>query len=79
MEIEEYVQNWVRDSDDDFGAMMDNYKIKQYKWALYIGHLSVEKLFKALLIQKTCNKEVPHIHNLIRLALKCGLELTTKK
>jgi len=44
-------------------------------WSLFIGHLMIEKLLKALFIKK--NQEFPpFIHNLLRLAEKSDLSMT---
>ena len=43
-------------------------------WALFVGHLMMEKLLKAYYV-KVNNEFPPYIHNLLRLAEKCNLEL----
>jgi HEPN domain-containing protein len=48
---------------------------KSYNWALFLGHISVEKLLKALYIKKF-NQHAPFTHNLYRLAELCKVELT---
>jgi HEPN domain-containing protein len=45
-----------------------------YTWALFIGHLVIEKLLKAVYCQKNADKP-PLIHDLFRLAEKCHIEL----
>jgi len=77
--IERYINHWVGSSNRNFDTMLSNYKTKNYDWALYIGHLVLEKLFKAILVKRTQKSEVVHTHNLIKLALKCGIELTDEK
>lgn len=42
------IKYWTISSDRDYEAMLSNYKVKQYTWALFIGHLTIEKLLKAL-------------------------------
>jgi HEPN domain-containing protein len=44
-------------------------------WALFVGHISVEKLLKALYVKQR-KQHAPRIHNLYRLAELCGIELT---
>ncbi len=51
------------------------FKSKSYNWALFVGHISVEKLLKALYV-KLHEKHAPIIHNLYRLAELCEIELT---
>jgi HEPN domain-containing protein len=47
---------------------------KRYSWSLFAGHLMIEKLLKALFV-KLNNQYPPFIHNLLRLAEECNLEL----
>lgn len=52
-------------------AMFDS---KRYNWPLFIGHLMIEKLLKALFV-KVKSDYPPLIHNLQRLAEKADLQL----
>ncbi len=59
--------------------MKKNYETKQYTWALFIGHLTLEKLLKV--IYAKLNKDSPYlpkIHNLNILAETCNIELKVK-
>ncbi len=70
---------WIESSDRDYLSMIKNYETKQYTWALFIGHLMLEKLLKG--IYPKINKENPYapkIHNLNNLASKCGIKLNEK-
>ena len=56
---------WIESSDRDYESMKKNYETKQYTWALFIGHLTLEKLLKA--IYAKLNEDSPYppkIHNL---------------
>lgn len=41
------IKYWVEGSDDDFKTMIAMLETKRYSWALFIGHLMIEKLLKA--------------------------------
>ncbi len=69
------IKYWSDSSDDDFDTMIAMFENKKFNWALFVGHLMIEKLLKALYV-KTNNDYPPFIHNLLRLAEKCDLELT---
>lgn len=69
------VDHWVETSDNDFQTMFTLYESKSYSWALFIGHISLEKLLKALYVQKF-EKHAPFTHNLYRLAEQIELDLT---
>ncbi len=80
MKSEDLIKYWIQSSDRDYESMMKNYETKQYTWALFIGHLVLEKLLKG--IYAKVNKEKPYppkIHNLNILAEKCGLKLNAKQ
>ncbi len=65
---------WIETSDEDFNTMHKLLESKSHGWALFLGHLSVEKLFKALYVKKF-RKHAPFIHNLFRLAELTDLQL----
>ncbi len=49
-------------------------KSKDFHWALFIGHLVIERLFKAIVVKNT-GKHAPLTHDLRRLAKLSGLAL----
>ena len=74
-DTDKLIKYWSYSSDNDFDTMMTMMDNKKYNWALFVGHLMIEKLLKALYV-KSNNNYPPFIHNLLRLAEKCELELT---
>lgn len=74
-DLEKVKNHWVDTSNDDFETMNQLFKSKSYNWALFVGHISVEKLLKALYV-KLYGKHAPAIHNLYRLAELCHIDLT---
>lgn len=71
---------WIESSDRDYESMIKNYEAKQYTWALFIGHLVLEKLFKGLYAKINIeNPYPPKIHNLNIIAEKIGLKLNEKQ
>jgi HEPN domain-containing protein len=73
--IEKIKNHWIETSCDDFKTMNELFKSESYNWALFVGHISVEKLLKALYV-KLHEKHAPLIHNLYRLAELCEIELS---
>jgi HEPN domain-containing protein len=63
----EMIRYWLQSSDYDYDTMVDLYKVNRYHWALFMGHLSLEKLLKAYYIHQK-HENPPLIHNLLRLA-----------
>ena len=68
------VKYWVDSSDEDFETMIAMFDSKRYSWSMFVGHLMMEKLLKALFVRVN-NEFPPFIHNLLRLAEKCRLDL----
>ncbi len=71
---------WIESSDRDYESMKKNFETKQYTWSLFFGHLTIEKLLKALYAK--VNKDNPYppkIHNLVILAKRCNIALDEKK
>lgn len=66
---------WVENANDDYETMRVMLQSKRYSWALFLGHLVIEKLLKACFV-KTKNEYPPYIHNLLRLALGAELEIS---
>ena len=58
--------------------MIDLYQTKNYSWSLFIGHLVIEKLLKALYL-KNKNEYPPLIHDLRRIMEKSDINLTKKQ
>jgi HEPN domain-containing protein len=68
------IKYWIDSSDDDYDTMIAMFDSKRYSWSMFVGHLMIEKLLKALYV-KTNNDYPPYIHNLLRLSEKCSLDL----
>jgi len=75
MKREDVFDYWVESSDSDFKAMHHLYEKGDYSWSLFIGHLVIEKLLKAIYVQKI-DISPPFIHDLARLAEKAAILLT---
>ena len=78
MNKKEKVRYWIGTSDKDYKSMNNLYNSKEYHWSLFVGHLCIEKLLKALYVKKH-NDHPPMTHNCIHLADKCALELDDEK
>lgn len=51
----------------DWKTMQHLIKSKDYSWALFLGHLVIEKLLKALIVKQTAGHP-PYTHSLTSLA-----------
>lgn len=50
MKKEELISYWIESSESDFSAMQNLFRSKDYAWSLFLGHLVIEKLIKALAV-----------------------------
>jgi HEPN domain-containing protein len=69
---------WIESSDADYCTMLDLFQTKNYSWALFIGHLVIEKLLKAYFVQ-VMNEYPPLIHDLRRIGEKAGIRFSEQQ
>jgi len=72
--VEKIVKHWIETSEEDYQTMITLFNSKKYSWALFLGHISTEKLLKALYV-KRFKKHAPLTHNLYRLAEQLDIKL----
>ncbi|OQY11506.1 MAG: hypothetical protein B6I31_04820 [Desulfobacteraceae bacterium 4572_19] len=68
MKKEEHIKYWLKSAKHDLESAESMFQSKKYDWCLFIGHLVIEKVLKAIFIDKNSSKIPPKIHNLVRLA-----------
>lgn len=73
--IEKIVQHWLDSADENRKTMTHLVASKDYSWALFLGHLVVEKTLKALYVRRL-QKHALFSHDLLRLADKIDIELS---
>lgn len=71
---ERIINHWIESSEHDFKTMIDLHQTQNNNWALFMGHLVIEKLLKALYI-KSKDDFPPMIHDLRRLCEKADIKL----
>jgi HEPN domain-containing protein len=73
-DVEKTVLYWFESAEYDMGVAEAMYEKAKYPYALFMGHLALEKLLKALVV-KTTRKHAPYTHSLPLLADKSGLQI----
>ena len=68
------VKYWIRSADQDWKVANHLFEKGDYSYALFFGHLTVEKILKAIFTDKK-DKTPPFSHNLVYLSEKADLEL----
>ena len=56
---EKLIEYWITSSDEDFETMIAMFETKRYSWALFVGHLLIEKLLQALFVK--INNDYPRL------------------
>lgn len=74
IDIEKIANHWLLRSESDFETMNNLVKSKDFHWALFLGHLVLERLLKAVVVKKT-RTHAPLTHDLRRLANLSELSL----
>lgn len=74
MTKQEHIEYWTLSAELDYRAMNNLYKSKDYVWSLFLGHLVIEKLLKALAVKNNV-KDIPKLHDLNKLSKISGLDI----
>ena len=52
LDINKIIDHWIDSSDKDYQTMVNLIHSGDFNWALFLGHLVIEKLIKALYVKK---------------------------
>lgn len=75
----ELIQSWLDSAAQDLTACESLFEKKHFDWCLFIGHLVLEKVLKALWIREHHPELHPRTHNLVKLAEQIPFELTPEQ
>jgi HEPN domain-containing protein len=78
LNITKIIEHWKESSQQDYQTMLNLFKSGDYNWALFLGHLVIEKLLKALYVKQKRTHAILS-HDLLRLATAIGLNLTDEQ
>ena len=73
-DIEKAVEYWLDGAEYDMGVAKAMIKTKKYPYALFMGHLALEKMLKAIVVRNT-RKHAPYTHSLESLAKKSKINI----
>lgn len=74
LNVEKLKAYWVLEAEEALQVANHLVEKGDYSYALFFGHLAVEKILKSLYVIRR-RKHAPQVHNLLRLAKAAGLEL----
>lgn len=78
MDVNEVVHYWIELAESDWPVVDHLFASGDYNYALFIGHLYLEKLLKALVVSIT-RRHAPRTHNLLFLAECTGLTVSEER
>lgn len=79
MTKDEHIQYWLESAEHDLETSNTLFEVDKYDWSLFIGHLVIEKLLKAVFVKNNDNKIPPKLHNLVRLAELSLIEIDEER
>lgn len=79
MTKEEHINYWLESAEHDLETSDTLFVAEKYDWSLFIGHLVLEKLLKAIYVKNNENKIPPKLHNLVRLAELSLIEIDEER
>lgn len=71
------VKYWLSGAEYDIDVAKAMFEKRKYPYALFMGHLAIEKILKALVVKET-KEHAPYTHSLTLLADKTGIEVPHK-
>jgi len=79
MTKEEHIKYWRESAQRDLESAEAIFSSGRYDWCLFVGHLALEKILKALFVERNDNNIPPKIHNLVRLAELSRIEMNDEQ
>ena len=73
-DVEKTVSYWLESAKYDLETAESLFQTRKYPYALFFGHLAMEKLLKALVVRET-GEHAPYTHSLPLLASKLTLKI----
>ena len=78
MNQKDKVKYWLKIAENDWIVTNHLFGYGDYTYALFFGHMTLEKILKAIYVDKQ-NDTPPFSHNLVYLAEKCKMEVHVDK
>jgi HEPN domain-containing protein len=76
--VKRAITYWQEEAKEALQVADHLYEKQDYSYALFFGHLAIEKILKALYVARR-NEQAPPVHNLVRLAEVTGLAMDSQR
>ncbi len=77
MTKEEHIKYWCDSAQHDMESSEIIFTSGRYDWCLFVGHLALEKILKAVFVDRNDNNMPPKIHILIQFWFSLAQKLLT--
>ncbi len=77
-QISKTVEYWLNSAEYDLEVADSLFSKKRYHYALFFGHLALEKILKAIFVERK-NAHAPFTHSLPMLAQKSGIDINGER
>ena len=74
MDKKAIIDYWDSEARESLQVARHLFEKKDYSYALFFGHLAIEKLLKSIYVKRR-NEDIPRTHNLPRLAKEANLTI----
>jgi HEPN domain-containing protein len=74
IDAQKAIAYWIDSAAYDLETGKSLLRTKRYPYALFFGHLAIEKTLKALVVKNT-GEHAPYTHSLLMLAQKAGVDI----
>lgn len=78
IDVEKTISYWLESAAYDLETGKTLLRSRKYPYALFFGHLAIEKVLKALVVMQT-GDHAPYSHSLVMLARKAALVMPESK
>ncbi len=78
MDIQKIKEYWIEEANESLQVTRHLFEKKDYSYSLFFAHLAIEKLLKAIYVNRK-KEHAPYMHNLQRLAELSDIQLTDDK
>ena len=62
MKVDDHIKYWLDSADHDLDTAESLFSAGKYDWCLFLGHLVLEKVLKALYVKDNENRMPPKTH-----------------
>ncbi len=75
MTKKEHIEYWKISAEKDWDVVFNLYKSEDYVYCLFLSHLVIEKLSKAIWVKDNNGNHLPRLHNIVSILSRTDFKL----